>query len=69
MKNVKPTQVLDGKMRPKQIAQFMGGKEVKAHRDTASVAKLDLAPVQMMVEFEMSRPIDRIDERGWRAAD
>ena len=69
MKNVKPTQVLNAKMRPKQIAQFVGGKEVKAHDDTASVAKLDLATVQVMVEFEMSGPIDRIDEHSWRAAD
>jgi hypothetical protein len=69
MKNIKPTQVLNGKMRPKQIAQFVGGKEVKARGDTASVSNLDLAPAQMMVEFEMSRPIDRVDEHGWRAAD
>jgi len=44
VKNVKPTQVLDGKLRPKQIAEFVGGKKVKAHRDTASVAELDLGP-------------------------
>jgi hypothetical protein len=42
MKNVKPTQVLDAKMRPKQITQFVGCKEVKAHRDTASATKLSL---------------------------
>jgi hypothetical protein len=56
-------------MRLKQIAHFVGGKEVKAHGDTVSVAKLDLAPVQMMVEFAMSRLIHRVDEHGWRAAD
>ena len=58
MKNVTPTQVLNGKMRPKQIAQFVGCREVKAHRDTASVTKLDVAPVQTMVEFEISGPIE-----------
>jgi hypothetical protein len=42
MKNVKPTQVLDRNMRPKQIAQFVGCKEVKAYCDTASATKLDL---------------------------
>src|SRR5271166_4876522 len=69
VKDVKTTQALDAKVRVKKILQFAGGKKVKVHRNTASVAELDFAPVQTMVEFEVSGPLDRIDEHGGRAAD
>jgi len=69
MKDVKATQVLDAKMRAEQIVQFVGVKEVKAHRNAASVEELDLAPVQAMVEFEMPGAFNRIDEDSWRATD
>ena len=69
MKDVKATQVIDGKMRTKQIVRFVGGKEVEANRNTAPIAKFDLTAVQTMVEFEISGPFDRIDEYSWRTAD
>jgi hypothetical protein len=69
VKDVKTMQVFDAKVRVKEVLQFAGGKEVKAHCDTAAIAELDLAPIRTMVEFEVSGPFDRIDEHGRRAAD
>jgi len=69
VKDVKTAQALDAEMRAKKILQFAGGKGVKAHGNTASVTKLDLAPVPTMVEFEVSGRFDRIDKHGGRAAD
>ena len=60
VKDVKTKQALDAKVRAKKILQFGGGKEVKAHCNTASVTELDLAPVQTMVEFEALGPFDRV---------
>jgi hypothetical protein len=69
VKDVKTTQALDAKEGLKKILQLVSGKQMKVHRNMASVAELELAPVQPMVELEVFGLLDRIDERGRCAAD
>jgi hypothetical protein len=69
VKDVKTTQALVGKVGLEKILEFTGGKEVEVHRNTASVVELDVAPIQTMIEIEVSGSFDRIDEYGRCAAD
>src|SRR5215471_3195700 len=69
MEDVKPAQVLDLEMAGKTIAQLARGEEMEIHRHATPIIELDLAPVALMIELEMSRLLDRVDEDRRRAAD
>src|ERR1700676_2287174 len=69
VEDVEAAQILDGKMAAEAIAQLTRGKQAKAQGNAVAIAKLDLALVNVMIELEMARLVDRVDKDCRGAAD
>ena len=69
MENIEAAQILDVEIGSKAISQLTCGKEVKPRRNTTAIGELDLASVETVIEFEVTRLLNRIDEDRWSAAD
>ena len=62
MEDVEATQVFDVEKVSEAIPQLTHGKQVKGQRNTAPAAEFDLASVQTVIQPQMTRLFNRIDE-------
>jgi hypothetical protein len=69
MENIEAAQIFDNELVSEAIFQFTCGKEMKPRRNTTSIDELDVVSIQAVIEFEVTRLLNRIDKDRWRAAD
>src|ERR1019366_1632494 len=65
---VEAAQIVDVKWSLKPLTQLTRGKQMKRQCQATPASQFDLAQVQSVIETEVTRLFNRIDESRWRAA-